>query len=283
MKRAVVAVLLAALCAPLVAGADDTKKGKYEVEVVKNVAYKDTDADDVRHKLDLYLPKGAKDYPVFFFIHGGGWTRGSKEGTGKHGKMFAEHGVGFVTINYRLSPKVKSPEHIKDVAQAFAWTMANLGKRGANLDQVYVSGHSAGGHLAALLATNEEYLKAHKLSVANIRGVIPISGVFTISARQEKIFGDEESRKKASPQGHVREKMPPFLVLYADKEIAGLGKQAAAFGQALKKVGAKGEVKMIKDRDHGSIAIKASDRNDEVAQAIFAFIKENGGFGKAKE
>ena len=61
MKRAVVGVLLGALLAPLAAGADETKKGKYEVEVVKDIAYKDTDTDAKRHKLDLFLPRGAKD------------------------------------------------------------------------------------------------------------------------------------------------------------------------------------------------------------------------------
>jgi acetyl esterase/lipase len=218
-----------------------------------------------------------------FFIHGGGWRGGSKNGFAKHGNTAASHGIAFVSVGYRLSPKIAHPEHIKDVAQAFAWVVKNLGKRGANLHQIYVSGHSAGGHLAALLATDEDYLKTYKLSTENIRGVIPISGVFNVSsARMEKIFGDEASRKKASPQTHVREKLPPFLLLYADKEMGGLGKQAEAFGAALKKAGGKAEVKMIKDRDHGSIMRNAASADDDTAKAIFGFIRDNGGFGKGK-
>ncbi len=279
MKRGMMGVLLAVLWAPLAVGQE------YKVETVKDVAYNDAkDADPERHKLDLYLPRGAKNYPILFFIHGGGWRGGSKNGFAKHGQTAASHGIGFVSVGYRLSPKVIHPEHVKDVAQAFAWVVKNLPKRGANVEQIYVSGHSAGGHLAALLATDEDYLKKYKLSAANIHGVIPISGVFDVSnGRMAKLFGDEAARKKASPLTHVREKLPPFLVLYADKEIAGLGKQAEAFGEALKKKGAKVEVKMIKDRDHGSIMRNAAKADDEVAKAIFAFIRENGGFGKSKK
>jgi acetyl esterase/lipase len=280
-------VLVLLLGAGVAQGADDTKKTSYEVDVVKDVAYRDTDADKVRHKLDLYLPKGAKNYPVLFFIHGGGWRGGSKNGFARHGKLCASHGIAFVAINYRLSnkdnPEVKHPDHIKDVAQAFAFAHKDLAKRGANVEQIYVSGHSAGGHLCALLATDASYLKEYKLSPANIRGVIPISGVFNINnERMKGLFGDEDSRKKASPLTHVRKELPPFLIFYADKEIAMLGKQAEQFSKAMKDAGAKAEAKMIKDRDHGSIMGKAAAADDEVAKAIFAFIKDNGGF-KSKE
>jgi len=113
MKRLALGLMLAFVPAVLVPAADETRQAKYEVEVVKNVSYNDSkDADDVRHKLDLYLPKGAKDYPVLFYIHGGGWTKGSKESFARHGKMFASRGIGCVSVNYRLSPKIKHPDHI---------------------------------------------------------------------------------------------------------------------------------------------------------------------------
>jgi acetyl esterase/lipase len=285
MKRVALGTVLVLLGAGFVHGADDKKAGKYDVEVVKGVAYNASkDADDVRHKLDLYLPRGAKNYPVLVFIHGGAWRGGSKNSYAKHGNTAASHGIGFVAINYRLSPKVSHPEHIKDVARAFAWVYGDLGKRGANLEQVYVCGHSAGGHLCALLATDASYLKEHKLSATNIQGVIPISGAFNVNIeRMKNVFGEEDSRKKASPLTHVKKELPPFLLLYADKEIARLDKQAEEFAAALKKAGARVDVKMIKDRNHGSIIRNASAPDDEVARAIFNFIRDNGGFKKGKE
>jgi acetyl esterase/lipase len=262
-------------------GAEE-KKPLYEVEVVKDIAYNPaSDADAERHKLDLYLPKGAKDYPVFFFIHGGAWRGGKKDLYGPIGKTFAAQGIAFVATNYRLSPKVKHPAHIEDVAQAFAWVVGNLGKRGANLKQVFVSGHSAGGHLAALLATDESYLKTHKLSLSEIRAVVPISGVYIVGGeRLASVFG--EDGKKASPLTHVKGKLPPFLVLYADKEMAGLGKQAEAFGAAMKKASCDVEVKVIKDRDHISIIRNAAKADDEMTTAIVAFIKKHNGATAAK-
>jgi acetyl esterase/lipase len=277
---------LAGLLVVPVRAADESKKpaATFEVEVVQDVAYnEDKDADKERHVLDLYLPKGAKDYPVLFFIHGGGWRNGSKKGSGAHGKAFARQGIGFVTINYRLSPKVQHPAHIQDVAKAFAWVSKNIGKRGGRADCIFVSGHSAGGHLCALLAVDDTYIKAEKASAASIKGVLPISGVFNVNhARMEKLFGDEDSRKKASPMTHVKEKLPPFLLLYADKELGALGKQAQLFGAALKKVKCDCEVKEIKDRDHGSIMRRASSPDDEVFKAIAAFIAKHSSAAKAK-
>ena len=112
------------------------------------------------------------------------------------------------------------------MAKGFAWTVANIGKYGGNAGAIFVSGHSAGGHLAALLATDDDYLKAEKLSLSNIKGVIPVSGVFVVSPRMKNVFGDDaEVCKKASPQSHVREGLPPFLILYADKR-PGRSRQA---------------------------------------------------------
>ena len=253
----------------------DDKKPAYEVEVRKDISYHAAkDADAVRHKFDLYLPKGAKNYPVFFFIHGGGWTGGNKNSFGPIGKMFASHGIAFVSINYRLTPTVKHPDHAKDAAEAFAWTVANVGKDGADTKRIFVAGHSAGGHLAALLGTDESYLKAHKLGLGNIKGVVPISGVFDVTADHlARIFGEEDIRKAASPMSHLGDKMPPFLVLYASKEIAALDKQAVMFGKAVEAKNRKIAVKKIEDRDHGSIMFKIANSDDEATKAIFAFIR----------
>jgi acetyl esterase/lipase len=253
--------------------------GNFEVEAIKDVAYYEgKDADANKHKLDLYLPKGQKDYPVLFFIHGGGWTKGDRKGFDKVGRVFAKNGVGFVAISYRLTEK--HPAHIQDVAKAFAFTHKHIGKHGGNVQQIFVSGHSAGGHLAALLATDETYLKAEMLSFKDVKGVLPISGVFRISTRQKNVFSDDaEVCRKASPTAQVKENLPPFLVLYADKELNGLGKQADEFGAALKKAKVDATVVMIKDRDHGTIVRKMTDGEaDPCAQAMLAFIAKHSTF-----
>jgi len=250
-----------------------------KVEVVKDVAYYDgKDADPVKHKLDLYLPKGQKDFPVVLFVHGGTWKSGDKKIYGPLGETFARNGVGMVITNYRLSPGVKHPAHVEDVARAFAWTHANVGKYGGRADRLFVSGHSAGGHLVALLATDESYLKAHKLSFESVRGVVALSGVYTITPGVFKgTFGkDAEECRKASPLSNVNGKHPPFLIAYADKDYPLLGPLAEQFGKALKKSKCEAEVLKIKDRDHISIIKNlATNQDDPATRAMFAFVAKH--------
>ena len=135
-----------------------------------------------------------------------------------------------VIISYRLSPKVQHPAHIQDVAKAFAWTCRTSSKHGGNGGQIVCCGHSAGGHLVSLLATDESYLKAEKRSFADIKGVVSMSGVYTIlpAGLLATAFGkDAEVCKKASPIFNVGDKKhPPFLIVYADGDFLPLGPMA---------------------------------------------------------
>ena len=176
----------------------------YEVEATKDVTYRDgDDADKDKHKLDLYLPNGKKDFPVVMFVHGGAWVFGDRNFFGVYegiGKMFARHGIGAVVISYRLSPHVKHPEHVKDVAAAFAWTHKHIGEYGGRADELFLCGHSAGGHLVSLLATDESYLQAEGLSLKDVKGVMPISGVYGIPDKMfNEVFGKDRRRQAGRP------------------------------------------------------------------------------------
>lgn len=262
---------------------DDTRR-QFKVKVEKGVSYNDAkDADEERHTLDIYAPEGFKDAPILIHVHGGGWNRGDKKSFAKHGEMFASRGIACVAINYRLSPAVKHPEHAQDVAKAVAWVKKNA--KFGDVRKIFLSGHSAGGHLVALVGSDEKYLKAEGLYLKDVKGVIPISGVFVINpGKKNQAFGeDAELCKAASPQTHVKGGLPPFLLFYADKEIAGLGKQAEAFTQAMKKVKCAVAVHQIKDRDHGTVMTSAASATDPVAQAIVEFIGRHSQMGKKGE
>ena len=260
------------------ARADDEPK-TYEVKTIKDVTYYEgDDADKVKHKLDLYLPRDKEDFPVFFFVHGGAWVHGDKNFLNLYsslGTYFAKHGVGVVVTNYRLSPGVKHPEHVKDVARAFAWTYKNIEKYGGRPDQIFVGGHSAGGHLSALLAVDDTYLKAEGMSTSKIKGVIPISGVYDLpDGFLPVVFGkDEEVHKKAAPLYHVKGGLPPFLILYADKDMPGCDKgQAEAFAKGLNDKGTKAATMEIKESNHYLIILNTASGKGEAPQAILDFI-----------
>jgi acetyl esterase/lipase len=169
---------------PLWGPTPTTEATTFEVEQVRDVVYCDgLDTDDHRHRLDLFLPKGLKDYPVVVLIHGGAWLIGDNRCCGLYpavAEFLASQGIAVALPNYRLSPGVQHPEHIKDVARAVAWTHAHIADYGGCPDKLFVGGHSAGGHLAALLATHPNYLQAEGLAATDIKGVIAVSGVYRI-------------------------------------------------------------------------------------------------------
>jgi acetyl esterase/lipase len=274
MTKGQIALALAALAGLVApASAQDTPA----VEKHLNIAYRtDADADAERHKLDIYTPKGKKDFPVLFFVHGGSWKSGNKALYAALGNSFATAGVGTVVINYRLSPKVKHPAHVEDVAKAFAWTCENIGRYGGKADRVFACGHSAGGHLVSLLATDASWLKAEKRTTADIRGVVSISGVYSID-NEFRLFGDVFGKnadvcKAASPLTHATGKHPPFLIAYADNDFAQLDKMAIDLDAALKKCASPTTLLKLADRNHYTIIMKLIDAADPLNKAVAEFI-----------
>jgi len=254
-------------------------EGKHEVEIVRDLAYYEGKDADERHKLDLYLPKGRKDFPVMLFVHGGAWRSGEKESYAPLGQVFAKNGVGVVVINYRLSPKVQHPAHIEDVARAFAWTQRNIAQHGGSPDHLFLSGHSAGGHLVALLSTDERYLKAEKLAISNIKGVLPLSGVYDIElsgALFQNVFGKtKEGWRDASPLAKINGQHPPMLIIYADKDYTSLDTMAEQYCKALKGKNCDAATMKIANRDHITIIGQVANENDVTTQAMLGFIAKH--------
>lgn len=249
----------------------------YAVEKHRDIPYRTgPGADKERHLLDVYAPKGKTDFPIVLFVHGGTWKWGDKALYAGIGESFAARGVGVVICNYRLSPKVQHPAHVEDVAAAFAWAAENIGKYGGRVADLFVCGHSAGGHLVSLLATDPEYLKAVKHAPSEIKGVISISGVYKIY-HTEKVFQeafgrDEALCLKASPLTHVAGKHPPFLIAYADRDYDHLDEMAKDMDAALRKVSNPCDLLVCKDRSHISIVINLVLSDDPLHKSILEFI-----------
>lgn len=252
-----------------------------EVEKHRNIPYNsEPGADPVRHKLDLFVPKGAKDGPMMVFVHGGSWRSGNKDLYGALGETFAKQGVSTAIINYRLSStkgEIKHPDHIKDVAKAFSWVKSNAKKYGGSPEKIYVSGHSAGGHLVALLATDPQYLKAEKCATTDVRGVMALSGVYQIVPALDMIrdaFGsDLKACEAASPISHVKGNHPPFLIAYGDKDFPFLDGMAEDLGKKLKAARCEAKVMKLPQRDHFSIIINtATKADDPLTKAMVEFM-----------
>jgi acetyl esterase/lipase len=211
---------------------------------------------DARHGLDLYLPSRA-DFPVVLFVHGGQWTYGDKALYAHLGCFLARHGIGAVVANYRLSPGAQHPAHVQDVAAALAWTRKHLPAHGGDTDRHFLMGHSAGGHLVSLLATDESHLGPWGLSPDHIAGVVAISGVYHVHINVSlyglgHVFRGAD-RWAASPLCHVKPGCPPFLILYAQREAWTLAGQARKFHARLQACRGRSRILPVPDEDHVSI------------------------------
>jgi acetyl esterase/lipase len=248
-----------------------------------DIAYRDDkDADKVRHTLDLYVPKGKTGFPVVIFVHGGAWRSGDKSLYAPLGMSLAADGIGCVIINYRLSPAVQHPAHVEDVARAFAWTFGKIGDYGGDRKKLFLCGHSAGGHLVSLLATDPAHLKAVKCVPGDIKGVATFSGVYDLvggiaAADPDKsfdaAFGSKEAvRKSASPLAHATGKHPPFLVAFAARDYFRFPAAAKEMAAALEKGGTSVTLVPCADRDHYSIIVQFAHRKDPLNETFRAFV-----------
>jgi acetyl esterase/lipase len=275
----VCALALAALASPLrAADAQGDRAPRHDVDVRANITYYSGEgADKYRHRLDLFLPRGQRDVPVLLFVHGGGFTVGIKDQYAFVGQVFAARGIATAVISYRLSPKVSYPGHVQDVARAFAWVRAHIAEYGGKPDRIFVSGHSAGATLVAMLASDPAYLKEAGESPDHIAGVIPISGSFTQSARSAMFQGpspvDPDIVRNASAIVHAAGPHPPFLILYGDRDAQRTGEDAEQMAKALKAAGNSADVHEIADHAHMDMITGIMSPDDAGLRFVLEFIR----------
>jgi acetyl esterase/lipase len=248
---------------------------KPNVEILKNITYAEGKEEDAsKHKLDVYKPKGKERAPVFLFIHGGAWVSGDRGQYPPLGNRYASEGILTVVPSYRLAPKNPFPAQIDDVAAAFAWVVKNIEQQGGDPSRIYVGGHSAGGHLTALLALDPKHLEKHGLTPSSIKGAICLSGVYDVADVKEKVFGtDKEFRKAASPMTHIREQGPPFLITYCEWDYFPLGVQAKDFHAALSKAGRESKLVFVPKENHISEMLAVSKEDDLTVRSVMEFVQ----------
>jgi acetyl esterase/lipase len=256
----------------------------YDAKLYQNIPYIEGPEADGRHKLDLYQPISRNDgkpiqhAPVLMYVHGGAWQFGSKRFVSHIGRTFGKEGYLTACINYRLSPKANHPDHIRDVAHAFDWLKEHAAEYGGDASDFFIAGHSAGGHLVALLATNKKYLREVGHNVNEIAGVIAISGLYRVSATSWVFEGFEPKEPElidASPEYHVDGTEPPFLLMYAAEDLPLLDAQAIGMERALHAKGVRVRKLRIPERGHVSVFMKIGAHGDPTTAEMLRFLREN--------
>ena len=254
---------------------------------LKNLSYYEgLDAHPRKHMLDLFLPAGSEGHPVLVFVHGGSWKRGDKDAYGgaysAMGRSLAAEGVAVAVINYRLTPEVRHPEHVRDVARAVSWVHGNASRYGWNPRKIVLVGHSAGAHLSSLATLDATYLEEHGLTPDLIGGVVAVSGVYDLTRTgvtgqllYQDVFGTgNEELRAASPALRVGSKPAPFLLLYAAQDYPTADYQTRRLQGALAKSGGTVRSLEIADRNHVNIIAGLGRKGDPVREEILRFLKE---------
>lgn len=277
--------------------------GLFAVTVHEAVPYVEDEGRHEKHYLDLYVPATKQPAPALLWIHGGGWSFGKRGQDRALALRLAERGVVVASMSYRLSsgrwadpdaPEkgVEHPAHVNDVADAFCWLHANGAEIGLDPNALFVGGHSAGGHLAALLATDERYLKARGLSLGDVAGAVPIGGTYDIpdyhaaltagepemgQAHIKAVFGETlEDWQDASPTRYLDRSTVPILVVV--EEQAGFQRYARRIMQAARAAKRKNVRRFdAAGRTHGNVILMMSGHHeDEVRAEILKFVKSTG-------
>lgn len=229
---------------------------------VTDIPYKTgtlTTYEKERCVLDVYYSKTLKDAPTIIWFHGGGLEGGEKFIP----KELQDKGAIIVAVNYRLSPKVKTTACIEDAAAATAWVFNNIDKYNGSTSKIVISGHSAGGYLDMMVVMQKSYLEAYGIDSDSIAALVPFSGhtITHFTTRKEQgIAGTQPIIDETAPLYHVREGIPPTLLITGGREVEMLGRyeENAYLYRMLKVVGNTNvDLKELQGLNHGEMVTPA--------------------------
>lgn len=283
MKPAALLLCLLTSLAFATAHAETTKR---------NVPY--AEPADERQKVDIYAPDNAKGLPVVFWIHGGGWQAGDRTSVQEKPRAFVEKGFVFVSTGYRLLPEVDMNAIIRDIAHSLGWVHKHIADYGGDPNKMLVMGHSAGAQLAALICTDDRYLKAEGVPLKAIKGCVPVDGdtydipaiIETAETRRrvhgepqpkyghrEKFGNDPAKHKDFSAVTHVArgKAIPPFFILHV-ADHPDNSAQARRLGAVLKEAGIPATVYGAKDTNHTKVNANLGLPDDPATRAMFEFV-----------
>lgn len=243
-----------------------------------------------RQSLSIYQPPAATAdaprRPLILFIHGGGWTSGSKKmGEGGLPAHFTSHGYVWAAMDYRLVPSGTVEEQLGDVARAIRWLRRKADRFGIDPDQIVLIGHSSGGHLAAMIGSDPHWLETAGVPFGAVRAVVSLDGAALdldammksgagVSPYYGAAFGKDQARWAVlSPTAHAAApNVPHWLLLFdADHNSAG-GVFARRLAERLTSAGAVAEAAPVNGTTHMRMLREASVEGSPTATIVDRFL-----------
>ncbi|MEP0711171.1 MAG: alpha/beta hydrolase, partial [Algoriphagus sp.] len=254
----------------------------------KNITYTDSNADLPLKQLDVYAPKKAENLPVLVFFYGGSWKSGAKKTYHFLGNRLARRDVIVVIADYPLSPDYQVPAMQAAALEAVNWTKDQVKQYGGDPDRIFVSGHSAGGHLASLIAVKEDELEPSK-NDKKLAGSILIdaAGLDMYSYLQETSEGEGKKYtdaftndpaiwKEYSAMYYLTDALAPMLILEGERTYPSIRSSRERF---MKRVEEKGiedvTVKIYPKKKHIPMITQFLWTPGKVYKDVLGFIEEN--------
>lgn len=291
---ATLAILFLAPLTSALAQAQTTASESAKLIVKRDIPY--AEPADPRQKVDVYAPEGARNRPVVFWIHGGGWETGDRTNVQVKPQAFADKGFVFVSTGYRLLTNVEIVTIFRDVARSVRWVHDHISDYGGDPKRLLVMGHSAGAQLAALICIDDRYLKAEGLSLEIIKGCVPVDGdtydvpaiIETAETRQRvhslpmprfghriKFGNDPAKHRDYSAVTHVAKDkgIPPFLILHV-ADHPDVTAQAQRLEAVLKGAGIPAKRFAARETNHNKLNENLGVPDDPPTKALFEFVDE---------
>ena len=225
---------------------------------------------DPRHRIDLF-PARARSLGTLVFIHGGYWRSLDKDMFSWIAAAWNAAGVGVALPRYRLSPGARIEEIVDDAVAATNWLFANGARHGMNVDRVVLSGHSAGGHLAAAVMAAPRAALA--FDPARIAGAVPVSGVFDFEPLRLFSFNsdfrlDADAIARLNLADKRRTIPAPIVVAAGAEESSEFRRQSTLLAEAWKPQ--VRELKLLPGLNHFSVVDALAERGAPLYEATLA-------------
>lgn len=244
-----------------------------DTRAAREIAY----GEGERRRLDVYRPAAdaARPAPVVVFFYGGRWSRGERADYAFVGATLAAHGLVVVIPDYRLYPEVRFPAFVEDGAAAVRWTREHVVRFGGDPGRIYLMGHSAGAHIAALLALDRQYLDGTRPPA----GVIGLAGPYDFLPLEapdlRDLFGPPERFPRSQPIEYARGDAPPMLLLHGLDDDTVWPRNSRNLAAAVRARGGRVETRFYEDLGHAAIVGALSGPLDFLAPVradVLAFI-----------
>ena len=228
--------------------------------------------------LDLFLPTESGSAPLHVFIHGGYWQLLSKNESCFAAPMFQRSGSYFAALNYTLAPHQTLTGIVEENRRAVIWLYENADKWGFDRDRIYLSGHSAGAHIAMMLLLTD--WTTFGLPADAIKGVCAVSGVFDLEPVRLCYVNDvvamhADEAERNSPILHKHLNHCPVIFSYGANETAEFKRQTDDYEKVLNEVGMPATLEEIADRNHFDVILDFADANSWLSQQVLSQMKLN--------